>query len=260
MNHLLAQLRRNQRRGSKPRCHLLTHGEAVHRSAALNELVVPWAEVIPDDVCMPTGFDYVGEAQLHSASRLLEPEIRAALTAWWLSVPSANATTPSWDIASTCRIGGKRGLLLIEAKAHHGELIKEEAGKILAAGASANSRRNHIRIGASIEEANIALSDETGCFWELSRGHHYQMSNRFAWSWKLSELGVPVVLVYLGFLDCQDMAADSKIIANDADWQRLVRAHSATIAPPDVWNRSWQLHGQTFVPLIRTSSIPLPTL
>ena len=25
------------------------------------------------------------------------------------------------------------------------------------------------------------------------------MSNRFAWAWKLADLGVPVVLVYLGF-------------------------------------------------------------
>jgi hypothetical protein len=253
---LLAQLGRNQQRGSKPRCHGLTHGEPSRRAGRLTELIAPWGEVGPDDLCMPDGFSDVGEAQLHAAARLLPDGIRSALASWWLAVPS-NATTPNWDIACTCRIGESRGLLLIEAKAHHGELQKEEAGKALKFPVTANGRRNHVRIGACIEEANIALASETGRLWRLSREHHYQMSNRFAWSWKLTELGIPIVLVYLGFLACDDMANDSAIIASDSEWQTLVRAHSAPIAPPDLWDRAWQLHGRPFVPLIRTVSIPL---
>ena len=83
------------------------------------------------------------------------------------------------------------------------------------------------------------------------------MSNRFAWAWKLTELGVPVVLVYLGFLGCDDMAKDSAVITTDAEWERLVRTHSAAIAPPEVWNHAWQLHGRAFVPLIRALNVPL---
>src|SRR5207248_2297096 len=49
------------------------------------------------------------------------------------------------------------------------------------------------RIGACLDEASIALASETGRPWALSRDHHYQMSNRFAWAWKLTELAVPVV-------------------------------------------------------------------
>src|SRR5204863_7425507 len=109
---------------------------------------------------MPTGFDDIAEAQLHTATRLLNERVRAALTSWWLAVPS-NATTPNWDIACTCRIGEAPGLLLIEAKAHHGELQKEEAGKALKFPVTANGRRNHVRIGACIEEASIALTAET---------------------------------------------------------------------------------------------------
>jgi hypothetical protein len=205
VSDLLAQLRRNQQRGSKPRCHGLTHGDSARRAAILTALIAPSGEVGSDDVCMPEGFTDVGEAQLHAAVRLLPDGVRSALASWWFAVPSRKATTPNWDIACTCRIEDQRGLLLIEAKAHHGELQKEECGKALTFPVSANSRRNHVRIGACLDEASIALASETGRPWALSRDHHYQMSNRFAWAWKLTELGVPVVLVYLGFLACDDM-------------------------------------------------------
>jgi len=128
---LLAQLRRNQQRGSKPRCHGLTHGDLARRAGTLTELIAPWGEVSLDDFCMPEGFNDVGEAQLHAAVRLLPDGIRSVLASWWLAVPSPKATTPNWDFACTCRIGDDRGLLLIEAKAHQGELHKEECGKAL---------------------------------------------------------------------------------------------------------------------------------
>jgi hypothetical protein len=254
---LLAQLRRNQQRGSKPRCHGLTHGDLARRASTLTELIAPWGEVGSDDAYMPDGFCDVGEAQLHAASRLLPDGVRSALASWWLAVPSPQATTPNWDIACTCRIGDDRGLLLIEAKAHHGELQKEECGKALKSPVSANSMRNHVRIGACLHEASIALASETGRPWALSRDHHYQMSNRFAWAWKLTELAVPVALVYLGFLGCDDMAKDSVVIATAAEWEQLVTAHSAAIAPPEVWGQAWRLHGKAFVPLIRSLSMPL---
>lgn len=120
--------------------------------------------------------------------------------------------------------------------------------------------RNHVRIGACLEEASIALAAETGRPWALARDHHYQMSNRFAWAWKLTELRVPVVLIYLGFLGCDDMAKDSAVIAGDGEWEQLVRAHSAPIVPPDIWNQSWRVHERAFVPLIRTVSVPLQPL
>ena len=115
MTDVLNQLGRNQQRGSKPRCHTLTHGDPARRAAALTALVAPWAEVRDDDVCMPDGFQDTAEAQLHAATRLIDERVRTALTSWWLAVPS-NATTPNWDIACTCRIGGARGLLLVEAR------------------------------------------------------------------------------------------------------------------------------------------------
>jgi hypothetical protein len=257
VTELLDKLRRNQQRGSKPRCHALTHGDRASRASRLTALIAPYGEVSSADTCLPNGFTHVGEAQLHRAAELLPDDVRSALASWWLAVPTPRASTPNWDIACTCRIEDSPGLLLIEAKAHHGELQKEECGKPLLDPVSANTLRNHVRIGACLDEANIALAVETGHSWALSRDHHYQMSNRFAWAWKLAALGMPIVLVYLGFLSCDDMAKDSTVIGTDAEWEQLVRTHSVAIAPPEVWNRAWQLHGRTFVPLIRTVHVPL---
>jgi hypothetical protein len=41
--------------------------------------------------------------------------------------------------------------------------------------------------------------------WTLSRDSHYQLTNRFAWAWKLASMGVPVVLGYLGFQGAAEM-------------------------------------------------------
>jgi hypothetical protein len=221
----------------------------------LTNLVAPWADVSENDVCMPDGFRDVTEAQLPLALRLLDGHMRSELESWWLAVP-AKAATPNWDIACTCRIGGAPGLLLIEAKAHRGELEKEDVGK--REPLTANGMLNHQRIEACIQEANAALAAETGRVWQLSRDGHYQMSNRFAWCWKLADLGLPVVLVYLGFTECEDMEGDSDVIASDVDWQELVRKHSSSIAPPDVWDRPWQIQGRPLVALIRSMNLALP--
>lgn len=147
----------------------------------------------------------------------------------------------------------------MEAKAHDIELRNEERGKCLGneggKGVSASSFRNHVRIGASIEEASIALSDETKLVWALSRDWHYQMSNRFAWAWKLTELGIPVILLYLGFIGCEEMRERERqrpILSSD-DWEEMVRIHSQPLFPVEVWNREWRVHGRSLIPTIKTT-------
>jgi hypothetical protein len=170
-----------------------------------------------------------------------------------------NPRTPNWDIASTCRIGRKDGLLLIEAKAHDKELIAEETGrKNIKPPVSSAARRNHLRIGWWLQDASVALAGETKLSWALSRDWNYQMCNRFAWSWKLVQLGCPVILVYLGFLNADEMADRGKPFVTLAEWEDLVKSHSAPLFPAAVWNQGWQVHGQTFIPLIRTKQLVLP--
>jgi hypothetical protein len=267
-NLLFPKLRRNQQRGSKPRCHLLTSGTREEVARRLTLLIEPWGEVLPaTSSWMPNGFIDCEEAQLHrpEAEKIIRnAQERDALRNWWLAVPGTpRATTPNWDIASTCVIHGKPGLLLIEAKAHDAELRNEERGKPLGGednkGVSLDSRRNHVRIACCIQEASLTLSEETGLAWALSRDWCYQMANRFTWAWKLTELGKPVILIYLGFLGCNEMrdGTSQSPIASKDDWQQTVEAHSRSLFPREVWNREWCLHGQTFIPLIRSCDQPL---
>ena len=78
------------------------------------------------------------------------------------------------------------------------------------------------------------------------------MANRFAWSWKLTELGYPVILIYLGFLGAEEMRSGREQTPFDshAEWDGLVKAHSDQLFPAAVWDCQWEIHGQPFVPRI----------
>lgn len=257
MNQLLDKLKLRDRRGSKPRCHYLTHGSADQISRRLTALIAPFGSVSTGDRWMPLGFECIEEAELDKAPELLDPRIGKNLRAWWLQRDSPNLRTPNFDIASTCSIDNKPGLVLIEAKAHDTELIGESAGKRSRAGASRDSMANHERIGSAINSASENLREATALPWNLSRDSHYQMANRFAWAWKLTQVGFPVVLVYLGFLGAQEMSDRGKPFANASDWEQLVKAHSAPLFPPSVWNRRLTCNGQALIPLIRSLEQPL---
>jgi len=256
----------NRRRGSCPRCLLLLQGNRDEISRRLTG-IIGWPEihVTVDDFWMPRGLcsdplsewdrSCLDEARLGESDGLLSPEERRRVNDWWLTVvPKAN--TPNWDIASTCTIAGKRGFLLIEAKAHDSELRAEEKGKSLEPTASVNSRRNHALIGWCIEDASIALSGNTSLQWSLSRNHHYQMCNRFAWAWKLTELGYPVVLMYLGFLNAVEMQDRGQPFHSHADWEKLVMDHSSTVFPANVWGTQWIVNDKSLVPLVRSIEQP----
>ena len=147
--------------------------------------------------------------------------------------------------------------MLVEAKAHTSEL--ESDGKKLDRDATAGSRRNHERIGEAIEEANRDLRSITRLeAWELSRDSCYQMSNRFAWAWKLARLGTPVVLVYLGFLNAIEMSDRGDPFSEHADWVDCVKEHAKGKVPEEAWDRAWELkNGAAFVPRIVSVHQPL---
>ena len=246
----LQKLGSKAQRGSKPRCHWLTHGIREQVAKRLTDLVEPYGKVSVNDLWMPEGFCDTQEAQLDKACKLLpNQEKRDELRQWWLSVSCDDDTrrrTPNWDIASTCTVRGKDGFLLVEAKAHTGELKVEDKTEA--------SQENLQQIGVAIQEANRALDDQTSFSWTLSHEHHYQMSNRFAWSWKLAQLGYPVILAYLGFLKAEEM--ETGIFGNHANWASRVKEHSHPLFPRKIWDNEWEIHGQLFVPLIRSREIP----
>lgn len=260
------ELPRNRRRGSYPRCLALMEGDRVEVACRLTALVdIDGVEVPADSVWMPTGIPRqrvdgswdrtpIREAQLGKAEGFLDAEQRAAVTGWWLRVV-ANANTPNWDIAATCTIHNTTGLLLVEAKAHESELLIEANGKKLDAGCTDNSFKNHLKIGEAIAGAAAHLQRATGWPWAISRDRCYQMSNRFAWAWKVASLGVPVVLAYLGFLNANEMPSPFR---SHEDWEESVYRHACGLVPKNAWNQTIAIGQASLHACIRSTKIDLP--
>jgi hypothetical protein len=181
---------------------------------------------------MPRGLEAPAEARLDAFGPKVDPSNPAwsALTSWWLAHP-AGANTPNWDIAAWCEVEGRPGLILVEAKANVPEL--SSAGKPLANKASAKSKENHLRIGEAIGQAAAGLSAQFPGI-KISHDGHYQLSNRLAFAWKLASLGIPSVLVYLGFTGDNGIRDVGEPFAHDDHWQHTFRDHLQTVCPTSV--------------------------
>jgi hypothetical protein len=231
-------------KGSRFRCLLLTHQPKPRVVAFLNSLVRPHATVGEDDVFMPEGLCWPEEARLGETPGFLSDKHRILVTDWWLAVPE-RANTPNWDIVATCKVAGHKGLLMVEAKAHAGELKSNDC-------CGANGK-NCERIETAIQQASEALGEG----WRLSMDSHYQLSNRFAWAWKVASLGVPVVLVYLGFLNANEM---SKPFVGHEAWERCLLAYADGTVPRNLWNSCQiRVKDTPVIPLIRSVDVNVTT-
>jgi len=185
------------------------------------------AKVSVYDNWMPKRVHMDKEAELNDfLKHNFTSELQDKITKWWLHVDS---TTPNWDLISTCQIDGKRGILLVEAKAHTGELDYESHGKELKPDASENSKKNHIKIGAAINEAKDEINKKvTGV--NISRDLCYQLSNRVAHAWWLANKEIPVVLLYLGFLNVKDMEDGQRtILRTHENWETCFMNHARQV-------------------------------
>jgi hypothetical protein len=184
---------------------------------------------------MPRGHESSDEARLETFGPAILPDNSAwfELRSWWLA-HARGANTPNWDIAVSCEIDGRPGLVLVEAKAHVQEL--SEAGKAISPGASPASRANHERIQRALNEACAALRaiDERVT---LGVASHYQFANRVAFAWKLAALGIPTVLVYLGFTGDDGIRDIGEPFRDHLHWTQTFAAHTSSIVPPDLFER-----------------------
>jgi hypothetical protein len=238
-----------ENRGSRARCLLLTDRERAEVAAELTRLTDGWAVVDPlEDFWRPRGSENTAEAKIGETPGFVPEPVATELVRWWLAVPasthgSRRVNIPNWDIASTAHIAGRKGLLLVEAKAHAGEL--GEAGKELSSDASPDSIANHQRIGAAIQVANNGLEAATGLIWRLSRDSHYQLANRFAWSWKIASLGIPVALLYLGFIDAVEMDRNGRrLIGSQKAWEGTVKRYAKGAVSERAWETTIQVPRQ----------------
>jgi len=181
----------------------------------------------PASIYMPLSYAEPREARLERFGPKFLPEHSAwkELQRWWLAHPKG-ANTPNWDIALGCEVNGQSGLILVEAKANVPEL--SEAGKFSGPNASENSKRNHARIAKAIAEAREGFV-RLGYPIEVDRNKHYQLSNRLAFSWKLATLGMPTVLVYLGFTGDKGISDAGEPFRDEARWKEVFRDYAAGV-------------------------------
>lgn len=257
-------------RGSRPRCVSMMDGDRASVARRLTHLVdLPDVHVTADAVWMPQGLPIetpdgtwdvrpADEAKLDRPNPVLPLKEQDQLRQWWLA-SAGTANTPNWDIASTCTVAGQLGLLLIEAKAHDNELRGEEKGKQLDMNASDDSFANHVQIGRVIADAAAAFQRSTARACAVSRDQRYQMSNRFASACKLTEMGYAVVLIYIGFLEADEMRDRGAPFSSHAQWRELVERHSSVLFAKDIWHQRWEVNGRPFIPLIRSIEHPMPS-
>lgn len=258
-HELLEALPRNRRRGSHPRCLLLMEGDKPAVAGRLTDIVgLDGVHIGEDDLWMPQGLPIptgsgewdrsgIREPRLGRDKEFLLEEDRSAVKEWWLAVSRGNTNTPNWDIASTATIDGHKGLILVEAKAHSKELKAKDR-------CASRNPQNQARIAAAIQEASEAL-EAIVPGWNLSPESCYQLANRFAWSWKIASLGMPVILIYLGFLCAEEMGDRGDCFADAGAWESLVRAYSQDIVPEAAWNRRLMVQDTPLWVLLRTREV-----
>lgn len=233
--------------GSRLACLALTSGSDDQLAERLTRLTGGLGVVAPGSLVMPRGLRKPDEAQLGEDCPLLKGAEGHTLTSWWLAVSSNRAKLPTWDIAARCQVQGKPGLLLVEAKAHDKE--PDEAGKRQT---EATNLRNHESIRLAIAEASDGLNTLMPG-WALSRDRSYQLSNRFAWAWKLATMKVPVILVFLGVIHADEMASRTRrAFATFEDWQGALLEHARGIVPKTAWDEPLYVAGTPLISLIKS--------
>jgi hypothetical protein len=149
------------------------------------------------------------------------------------------------------RVSETPGLLLMEAKAHEGEL--DWPGKHLSPSANLASKKNHAQIAGCIHEANSALNKLCDGNFNLKVSSHYQLANRVAYAWKLADLGLPVVLLYLGFTGDTYFRGD--YFHDDAHWQRVMGGYLQGVVSQQFPQRVHKLNGGSIQMLIRSLKV-----
>ena len=237
------------------RLHMLNLSGAVDFPLQISRLLQDANIIVQSsDRWQPHGMAISNEMDLTTFASTYCPQWQQSLQTlrnWWAPY---GGQLPLWDLLSTCNIDGTPGMLLVEAKAHEREL--SIAGKPLPeTSASAGSKENHQSITNCVTQANCGLNTiMPGA--ALTCESHYQLVNRLAWAWKVATLGIPVVLLYLGFTGdsyfCDDYFNTGEY------WQRVMGGYIQGVIPQGVVERQWTIGTDTSFS-IRLRTLPVIT-
>ncbi len=249
----------DKRRGTDAgsRMHLLDWLASPLFLPALRAFVAPIGFSIPDNAARRPGgrHDHRESTLVGRNDSFLSRDQQQAVTRWWLVHPAR--MIPNWDlVVSAVDASGAKVLILVEAKAHATEL--DEAGKLPSIRPTPEEQKrtddNHDRIAAAIAEANAALATVVPGI-SISRDKSYQFANRVAFAWKLASLGVPVALIYLGFVGDTAIARPGDCLRASADWQAAFARHVNSIFAPDNCGRPINCGAASFWLLVETLEV-----
>lgn len=210
------------------------------------------ASIATSDTWMPTGLHSDKEAELKTFLSIShDAKLGAEIQNWWLEIFTPQTRTPNWDLVSTCTINGKPGILLVEAKAHTQELNGGSKGKSISKEATDKSKENHKKIGIAINEANTNLQNVISGI-SISRDKCYQFSNRVAHAWWLANQGIPVVLLYLGFLNSEDMRDNYKVFNSHKDWEDCFINHTKKVGADSLMDTTINCGKSSFVTICKS--------
>lgn len=160
----------------------------------------------------------------HSNLFNINPSYINEFKTWWVVY---KGKFPTWDYIASATINGKKGIVLIEAKSHVDEF--DTNGKKIKETASEASHVNHKQITEAIEKARDSINKLNRTEIKISIDNCYQLSNRIAQSWWLASHGIPVTLVYLGFIGDTSMANNYKIFMNESEWKVAVENYFSIV-------------------------------
>ncbi|MDD2673919.1 MAG: hypothetical protein PHF81_03465 [Flavobacterium sp.] len=221
-------------KGSKK--HILELIESKDFIATINTILLPYqAKIIDKKYIQPKGSMDVSEHGLQTfinTNKLRErfPTLMDFdFNTWW---KPSGGKAPTWDMISLCQLDGEDAILLVEAKAHKSEFSRSKKqlpkNKQPDNKPSEGSEINHLNIEARIKEASDNLNAKNTGF-NISTTSHYQLSNRVASAWRLNQMGVPVVLLYLGFTG--DTYFKKDYFQDNALWRQEFTKYIDSVVP-----------------------------
>ena len=157
------------------------------------------------------------------------PDRRRLARDWWVPYPSARNRYPDWDLLCQIDVAGTPGILLVHAIADTEELRQHDRRE-RPDPTQPLRLANDYCVRLRLADANRQLAQlDLGNF-QLSADHRYGISWRIAFLHKLAAEGIPVVLMYLGWLQPPEWAT-SHGFQSAEHWDRVVRDHMRPVAP-----------------------------
>lgn len=213
-----------------------------------------WGLGFGDDAlrCPISRQDYQESDLIGLGELFLSVDQQNALCTWWL-IYRRGAKLPTWDLVVTASDQRDRpALVLVEAKAHASELSTSAKPTLQRKTRDQQKRSdgNHKRIGEAIAQANAALSKTVPGI-SLSQDKSYQFANRVAFAWKLASLGVPVALIYLGFIGDLMISGIDDCFQTSTSWRNSFEEHTKEHFPHEQLERAIDCGSAPFWLLIR---------